>query len=272
MLGLINRGRYGSPSAIGNEFQHLITRLQVLFSNVLDQDGNLLVADPNLAVVAVGTSADFRGSTLPTGWLWEDGAQYSRVKYKALFDVLGTTYGVGDGSTTFNVPDARQRFSLGKAASGTGSTLGATGGAIDHTHTGPSHTHSIPTQADHTHSIDDHQHAISSDGAHVHGMSALKSAATSTAGSLEIQAGTGAFMAGANHAHWTQTPGAATIDTDSGGAHTHGGQTDLTSTSANAGGSHDHGAVTGASGTGNTGTANPPFLVANRMIYAGVAA
>lgn len=43
-------------------------------------------------------------------------------------------YGNGDGSTTFNVPDTRQRFLLGKAASGTGDKLGATGGAIDHTH------------------------------------------------------------------------------------------------------------------------------------------
>ena len=47
-------------------------------------------------------------------------------------------YGLGDGSTTFNVPDTRQRFVLGKAASGTGNTLAAKGGAIDHTHTVPS--------------------------------------------------------------------------------------------------------------------------------------
>ncbi|MBI1996528.1 MAG: hypothetical protein HYS66_08675, partial [Deltaproteobacteria bacterium] len=44
-------------------------------------------------------------------------------------------------STTFTLPDLRQRFVLGVAASGTGSTLGGVGGGIDHTHTGPSHTH-----------------------------------------------------------------------------------------------------------------------------------
>ena len=52
-----------------------------------------------------------------------------------MFAILGTTYGVGDGSTTFNLPNLQQRFPLGKAASGTGSTLGGTGGAIDHLHT-----------------------------------------------------------------------------------------------------------------------------------------
>lgn len=63
-----------------------------------------------------------------------DGAAVSRTTEAALFAVIGTAYGAGDGSTTFNVPDLRQRFPLGKAAAGTGSTLGGTGGAIDHVH------------------------------------------------------------------------------------------------------------------------------------------
>ncbi len=70
----------------------------------------------------------------PTGWLMCDGAAYSRTTYAALFALCGTTYGAGDGSTTFNIPDCRQRFIIGKAAAGTGSTLGGTGGVIDHTH------------------------------------------------------------------------------------------------------------------------------------------
>jgi microcystin-dependent protein len=48
--------------------------------------------------------------------------------------VIGDTYGVGDGSTTFNVPNLEQRFPLGKADSGTGAALGDTGGSIDHVH------------------------------------------------------------------------------------------------------------------------------------------
>lgn len=73
-------------------------------------------------------------NTAPSGYLLCDGSAVSRTTYATLFGVIGTTYGVGDGSTTFNVPDLRQRFILGRAASGTGSTLAGTGGAIDHVH------------------------------------------------------------------------------------------------------------------------------------------
>jgi microcystin-dependent protein len=58
----------------------------------------------------------------------------SRSTYAALFAAIGIAYGAGNGTTTFNLPDLRQRFPLGKAASGTGATLGGTGGAIDHIH------------------------------------------------------------------------------------------------------------------------------------------
>lgn len=90
------------------------------------------------------------GSSAPTGYLLCDGSAISRTTYSALFAIMGTTYGAGNGSTTFNLPDLRQRFPLGKAASGTGSTLGSSGGSIDHTHTGPLHSHTAPS---HTHTI-----------------------------------------------------------------------------------------------------------------------
>lgn len=74
-------------------------------------------------------------TTADTGWLLCDGAAVSRTGATlALFNAIGTTYGVGDGSTTFNLPDTRGRFPLGKATAGTGSTLGGTGGLIDHVH------------------------------------------------------------------------------------------------------------------------------------------
>ena len=94
----------------------------------------------------------YGGTAAPTGWLICDGTAVSRATYAALFAIVATAFGVGDGSTTFNLPDLRQRFPLGKAAAGTGSTLGGTGGDIDHTHTGPSHTHTGPS---HTHSLSD---------------------------------------------------------------------------------------------------------------------
>lgn len=71
----------------------------------------------------------------PTGWLLCDGTAVSRSTYAELFAAISTTFGVGDGSTTFNLPDIRQKTVLGQAASGTGSTLGGTGGTIDHVHT-----------------------------------------------------------------------------------------------------------------------------------------
>lgn len=85
-------------------------------------------------IVPTGQITGFGGSSAPTGWQLCDGTAISRTTFAALFAVVGTTYGVGNGTTTFNVPDLRQRFPMGKAASGTGSTLGGTGGAIDHTH------------------------------------------------------------------------------------------------------------------------------------------
>jgi microcystin-dependent protein len=56
-----------------------------------------------------GMLAPFAGSTAPTGWLLSDGSAVSRTTYSALFTAIGTTYGVGDNSTTFNLPDLRGR-------------------------------------------------------------------------------------------------------------------------------------------------------------------
>ncbi len=86
--------------------------------------------------VPIGMMMPFTGAAadVPEGYSTADGTTLSRTTYTEYFALVGTTYGVGDGSTTFNKPDMRQKFPLGQAASGTGSTLGATGGAIDHVH------------------------------------------------------------------------------------------------------------------------------------------
>jgi microcystin-dependent protein len=82
-------------------------------------------------------------ATAPTGYLLCAGAAVSRSTYAALFAVIGTTFGVGDGTTTFNVPNYTNRTPYG-------TTVGATGGSADavvvsHTHTAtvtdPGHTH-----------------------------------------------------------------------------------------------------------------------------------
>jgi len=103
--------------------------------------GDAIVVTPRIALddseegaVHTGTIVATGRTTAPQGWVLCDGTAINRTTYAALFAAIGTAYGVGDGATTFNLPDLRQRFPLGKASAGTGSTIGATGGAIDHTH------------------------------------------------------------------------------------------------------------------------------------------
>lgn len=67
-----------------------------------------------------------QGASIPAGWLKLDGSAISRTTYATLYGILGTTWGVGDGSTTFNLPDARTRFVKGANADG---DLGAAGGS-----------------------------------------------------------------------------------------------------------------------------------------------
>lgn len=87
----------------------------------------------------------FAGSTAPEGFLICDGSAVSRTTYSTLYDAIGDTYGSGDGSTTFNVPDL-----VGKVAIGVSSTylLGSTGGEETHSLTStemPTHGHTIPS-------------------------------------------------------------------------------------------------------------------------------
>lgn len=60
----------------------------------------------------VGAGCDYFGTTPPEGFLFADGSAVSRTTYADLFAVIGTTYGAGDGSTTFNLPDKRSRVSV----------------------------------------------------------------------------------------------------------------------------------------------------------------
>ena len=67
----------------------------------------------------VGTYIQHAGATAPTGFLACDAAAVSRATYADLFAVIGTTYGAGNGSTTFNLPDARGLVMVGAGANGT---------------------------------------------------------------------------------------------------------------------------------------------------------
>ena len=77
-----------------------------------------------------GTPVDFAGSTAPGGFILAYGQAVSRTAYVGLFTVLSTTYGVGDGSTTFNLPDLRGVSTAGKADMGGSDKGNLTGGTV----------------------------------------------------------------------------------------------------------------------------------------------
>lgn len=91
----------------------------------------------------------FGGTSAPTAfWLPCDGSAVSRTTYAALFAVIGTTYGAGDGSTTFNLPDFRGRLPLG-AGAGTGLSTRVAGGTVG----SETHTLTITEMPPHNHPI-----------------------------------------------------------------------------------------------------------------------
>lgn len=120
-------------------------------SNLVQLDGSgalPAVSGANLTNLPSGDSVPtacvfpYAGTSAPSGYLLCDGSAISRTTYSTLFGIVGTTYGGGNGSTTFNIPDLRGRAAVGKddmggsaasrvtnAGSGvTGTTLGASGG------------------------------------------------------------------------------------------------------------------------------------------------
>ncbi len=116
-----------------------------------------------VAGIPAGSMFDFGGGSAPTGYLLCDGSAVSRATYSRLFSVLSTTWGVGDGSTTFNVPDMRGRCSIG-AGTGSGLTARALAGSggeenhalseaelATHTHTNSASGSSGTESASHTH-------------------------------------------------------------------------------------------------------------------------
>lgn len=120
-------------------------------------------------VVPIGAGFFWYSDTLPTqsGFTfgWGNGQAVSRTTYASLFTLLSTTYGVGDGSTTFNLPDHREAVGIGKATMGATasralfSTLTTT--ALTNTIIGEEKHQLITAElATHTHAIADHSHTI----------------------------------------------------------------------------------------------------------------
>jgi len=230
----------------------------------------------------IGMIAPFAMDSVPTGWLSCDGSAVSRTTYADLFGKISTTWGTGNGSTTFNVPDLRGAFVRGTGTNGddsnqVGPSVGAAqaAGNLTHTHTGPNHSHAGPshthtgpphshtgpshshTGPSHTHTGPSHTHTISSSGSHGHtGRGITNAHGYSFQGNTGSRNYTGypghglhsLYVAGGDHTHTTASSGTAATGSSGTGS---------TGSSGTGSTSQDGTGATGASGTAsttNTGT------------------
>ena len=204
-----------------------------------------------LPVVPTGMVAPFAGADAPEGWLPCDGREVSRTDYAALFAVLGTVHGAGDGATTFALPDLRGRVAaglddMGGTAAGRltgapggvdGAALGASGGAETHTLAETEiaeHGHGAGTYAGRA------DGTTESGGAHTHNLSRRAGAGSGASAYQLTASGDG---------------GSTREATASAGAHTHGFSAEV--------------AVTGRSGTAGGGEPHnnvQPTLVLNYIV------
>ena len=120
-----------------------ITTGNINFTGSLFQNSS-----PYSVALPPGFIIQYAASSAPSGWLLCDGSAVSRTTYSALFAIISTSYGSGNGSTTFNVPDLRGRVPVGfgQGSGLTNRSIANTGGAETHTLTTsemPSHSHSV---------------------------------------------------------------------------------------------------------------------------------
>ncbi len=250
ILDASGRGLFYIPAGVGYKFNLTDSAGVQISGYPVD---NYITPSPAIppapAAVPTGTILPYGGAAAPTSYLLCDHSAVDRATYSALFSVIGATYGVGDGITTFNLPDMRGMFPLGKATAGTGSTLGATGGAINHTHTYTqvvNHTHAVSiTDAGHNHLQNAHNHTITDPG-HTHStgnFSAANAAAGGAQNALNGGGNTSSSTTGITVDNTTATNIAAT--------------TGITASTAN---------PAGGVASGTTATQNPPFLTFNFII------
>jgi microcystin-dependent protein len=179
-------------------------------------------------LIPTGTVMAYAGSTAPDGWLLCNGAAVSRTTYANLWALVSSTYGGGNGTSTFNVPDMRSRMPIG-AGSGTGltsRTLAATGGAETvtiasgnlpthqhtlsaHTHTSAAHVHGLNshthTSAAHDHTLSNHSHSLG-DHSHTANHGHTASSANDTASHTHSLPRASIFNAGTNRLGLSASP------------------------------------------------------------------
>lgn len=202
------------------------------------------ITDQDLAV-PVGTINLYPAVTPPTGWFMCDGSAVSRSTYSSLFSIIGTYYGGGNGTTTFNLPDMKGRMPVGYAIAGGHSDVSKIGNndGLAVANRRPSHNHTHSVSQTNNLSLPAHSHS-SSESAHSHSY-------PSTYNSGEHAAG-GSF-------------GCATA----GGGGTSGGASLNSVTNTDGGGAAITGSITSTGAIGPAGT-NPnnsaAYLVLNYMI------
>jgi microcystin-dependent protein len=155
-----------------------------------------------------GNCPTMSGEQIPvTGHLLCNGTAVSRSTYDDLFAVIGTGYGVGNGTTTFNLPNFQGKFILG-ATSATALAAGGrgfAGGASTHGHQVdvPNHTHTVAETGGTQHTLPAHQHVV---GAHTHATNhshnfSLTSSTDSPTGALAGSASPTALRSAEGHTH-----------------------------------------------------------------------
>lgn len=248
--------------------------------------------EPTDSGVPLGTIVNWPSSSLPVGWLKCDGSAISRTDYSSLFAIIGTTFGEGDGSTTFNLPNITDKNILGNG------TINETGGnnsitlAVENL---PSHYHDYYFEHSHDTSV-----TINSNGAHTHSFSDTSSSAGSHTHSVSLTTGSDShthnvgmdFDAAAGSSRWSLhqdgTSGAGDTVKTSSDSHTHkvsgntgsaGSHTHTVSGNTGSSGAHTHSAtattsnaavsgMTEPAGSGQTVNIQNPYIRLNFIIKA----
>jgi microcystin-dependent protein len=117
---LVGSAFYVTKPIVANANEPLINSIGVYSKEIIDAKFNALTEKVEKALKSsgvVGTMQIYAGSDVPEGYLLCDGREVSREEYADLFKAIGTTWGAGDGSTTFNVPDMREVAPVGVGTS-----------------------------------------------------------------------------------------------------------------------------------------------------------
>ena len=183
----------------------------IVYSTLLNGGaGAWLLLNPTPIVVAPpvevppGAVCAFAGISVPSGWLWCNGAAVSRSSHADLFAAIGTTYGNGDGSTTFNLPELRGEFIRGWPGGGS-IDAGRVFGSWQEGMLGQ-HSHSGTTSSD-THS---HSGTTNNGGTHNHSVSGQTPSSTQS----DINPGSQILYS-------SDGSNSRSTNTDSGGSHDH---------------------------------------------------